>query len=112
MMSDEDNSTVGQTFDHANAVQSANLSEGRTQSVAGRMFVAVTAGFFFGYMLGMVVAPDVAIAMALGCAMTFGAISVAIMLFRPAPPDEYASGFARSEEEVRQALADIEARKK
>jgi len=76
------------------------------------MFVAVTAGFVFGYMLGLVIAPGIALAIAIGCAMTFGAIVVALFLFSPEPPDEYASGFARTEDDVRQALADSEARKK
>lgn len=112
MLRHEDNSTVGQSFDHPRAVRSANPRAGKAQSVAGRMFVAVSAGFVFGYMLGMVVAPGFAVAVAIGCSMTFGAISVAIMLFMPAPNYDKADGKSRTEEEVRESLADIEARKK
>ncbi|MEP1588304.1 MAG: hypothetical protein ABJR46_19155 [Tateyamaria sp.] len=103
---------VGKTFTHDKASLEAHPVRGQTSSVVGRMVLAVFCGGIFGALLSSIVAPALLPAMALGGGMIFGAGVVALFLFKPAPPDEYASGFARTEEEVRQALAEIKAREK
>lgn len=108
----EDHSNVGQTFAHVKADRVKNPTRGAEPSVPGRMVLAVLCGAIFGAMLSVIVAPAFLLAFVIGGAMTFAAGTVALILFKPAPPDEYASGFARTEEEVRETLADIEARKK
>lgn len=111
MSSNFDHGDVGQVHPHPKA--SLAHKPQRTQSgVAGVMMLAVVVGAFLGYLVSFIVGAHFAFPFAIGGAMAFGAGAVALFLFRPEQPDEYDSGFARTEEDVRQALADIEARKK
>ncbi|WP_299141114.1 hypothetical protein [uncultured Tateyamaria sp.] len=101
----EDNSMVGRTFEHRKADAVATPARSARPSVAGRMFLAVICGAFFGGVLSVIVAPGLLVAFVLCGAMTFGAGAVALFLMMsddPAP-----QGNARTEEEVRQALAEI-----
>ena len=110
-----DNTGVGQVHKHPKAAtaQTPERNQSGASSVAGRMMLAVVAGAFFGYLLSNIIATDFALAFFIGGAMSFGAVAAALMIFRSPPTiDEYSTGNARTEEEVRQALADIEARKK
>jgi len=115
MSANFDHGEVGQVYPHDQAALT-DKSTLRTQrpgsSVSRSMFVAVTFGAFVGYLLSTIFAPGFALPFVVGCAMSFGAITVAFFLFKPVEPDEYSTGLTRNEEEVRQALADIEARKK
>ena len=119
MSSNFDHGDVGQVYPHDKAAlgdRATITPTGRSDtSVSGRMFLAVTFGAFVGYLLSFVFAPGFALPFVLGGAMSFGAGAVALFLFKPdepAQPDEYNSGFARTDEEIHQALSDKEARKK
>ncbi len=112
MLNHEDHSNVGRTFAHAKASLDTPPTDGKTSTVAGRLVLAVFVGALFGYLLSIIIAPSLALAFMIGGAMAFGAGAVALILFQPPSPDEYASGFARTDEEVRAALAEIEAKKK
>ena len=109
-----DNADVGQVHAHPKAAMSDRPARSHpgAGAVAGRMMLAVVAGAFFGYLLSIIIAPTLALAFMIGGAMSFGAVAVALFLMKPAPVDEYTSGFARTEKEVREALADIQARDK
>lgn len=106
----EDNSNVGRTYAHPKADLAEQRSASAPPSVMGRMLLAVVLGGFFGTLLSILIAPNLALAFALMGAMTFGAGAVALMMFTPPAPDRRPT--ARTEEEVHTALADIEARKK
>ncbi|MEO9682201.1 MAG: hypothetical protein ABJF86_14790 [Tateyamaria sp.] len=108
----EDNSMVGRTFAHPKADAAATPARSPKASVAGRMFLAIICGAFFGALLSIILAPDLLLAFAVGGAMSFGAGTVAIFMFKLDQPDEYSQGKSRTEEEVRQALADIERQEK
>lgn len=101
---------VGRTYAHPKADASATPARSAPASVAGRMFLAVVCGAFFGLVLSVVIAPGFAFALAVGGAMSFGAGAVALFLFEPSAGHPQQN--ARTEEEVRQTLADIKARQK
>ncbi|WP_299294872.1 hypothetical protein [uncultured Tateyamaria sp.] len=101
----EDNSMVGRTFEHRKADAVATPARSARPSVAGRMFLAVICGAFFGGVLSVIVAPGLLVAFVLCGAMTFGAGAVALFLMMS--DDPVPQGNARTEEEVRQALAEI-----
>ncbi|WP_299164904.1 hypothetical protein [uncultured Tateyamaria sp.] len=101
----EDNSMVGRTFEHRKADAVATPARSARPSVAGRMFLAVICGAFFGGALSVIVAPGLLVAFVLCGAMTFGAGAVALFLMMS--DDPVPQGNARTEEEVRQALAEI-----
>ncbi|MEM6372658.1 MAG: hypothetical protein AAF727_07755 [Pseudomonadota bacterium] len=107
----EDNALVGKTFSHPKAAVDGRV-QARPFPVAATMLLSVLLGFVLGYMLSIFVAPPFGIPFGLGGAMTAGAVAVGVLMFRPPSVDEYAGGFSRTEAEVREALADIEARKK
>ena len=108
----EDHGSVGQTFAHPKAAMNERRFRGARPSVGGRILLAVLCGAFFGYLLSVIIAPSLALPFMVCGAMSFGAGAVALFMFRSEALDEYASGFARTDEEVRKALEDIEARKK
>ena len=101
----EDNSMVGRTFAHSKADAGPKPAQSAQPSVAGRMFLAVVCGAFFGGVLSVIVAPDFAIALAIGGAMTFGACTVAYFMMSPNRADEHNNGHARTEEEVNATMA-------
>ncbi|WP_299377963.1 hypothetical protein [uncultured Tateyamaria sp.] len=96
---------VGRTFEHRKADAVATPARSARPSVAGRMFLAVICGAFFGGVLSVIVAPGLLVAFVLCGAMTFGAGAVALFLMMS--DDPVPQGNARTEEEVRQALAEI-----
>ena len=53
---------VGRTFAHPKADAVPTPAQSAQPSVAGRMFLAVVCGAFFGGVLSVIVAPDFAIA--------------------------------------------------
>ena len=73
-------------------------------------------GAILGSIAGTLWAPQYTVSFALAGAFFLGALGVvaAVVLTKKKhlQLDEYASGFARTDEEVRKALEDIEARKK
>ena len=101
---------VGRTYAHPKADAAATPARSARPSVAGRMFLAVSCGGLLGAFLSVIIAPGFALAFVVGGAMSFGA--GAVLLFLLKTEESAPQGNARTEEEVRQALADIEARKK
>ncbi|MEQ3710721.1 MAG: hypothetical protein ABNH38_03645 [Tateyamaria sp.] len=106
----EDNSMVGRTYAHPKADAAATPARSARPSVSGRMFLAVVCGGFFGAVLSVIIAPDLALAFVVGGAMSFGAGAVLLFLLKTDEGEPQRN--VSTEEEVRQALADIEARKK
>ncbi len=85
----------------------------KANSLYGILFFAALGTGVFAYLAGLV-APDWRVEFGF-VGFIVGAIVFGLLASRRAKArvsDEYATGFARTEEEVRQALADIEARKK
>jgi len=101
----EDNSMVGRTFEHRKADAVATPARSAGPSVAGHMFLAVICGAFFGGLLSVIVAPGLLVAFVLCGAMTFAAGAVALFLMMPDEPAP--QGNARSDEDIRKALAEI-----
>ncbi len=99
----------GRTFTHPKADAAATPARSAGASVPGRMFLAVIVGGFLGLLFSILIAPDFALAFAIGGAMSFAAGAALLVLTKS--DDTAPTGNARSEEEVRQALAEIEARK-
>ena len=105
----EDNTTVGKTFAHPKAALAETPAPRPAASVAGRMFLAVVCGVFFGLLLSVIIAPGFAFAFAVAGAMSFGAGAVALILMKPGADDSRSAGTARTDAEVRDALAEIKA---
>lgn len=69
--------------------------------------MAVLLGGFFGYLLSVIVAPGFGLAFTLGGAMSFAAGTVVLLMRKDSAPDVQIRGNARTDEDVRQALAEI-----
>lgn len=111
-MDGSDSHTSEQMHRHNQFRSSMDMSSDHKGSgVFGIMLIATVAGAMFGGALAMLIAPQFAPALMIGFALSFSAAGVMFVLRRTAEahasPDEYAGGKSRTEEEVRQALAEI-----
>lgn len=81
-MDHETDSEVGKVAPHHKTDAERPAPPSRKTSVATAMMLAVLAGAAAGGALAMLVSPDLAVALALGGAMTFGAVVVGIFMMR------------------------------
>ncbi len=103
---------IGRTNPHPKAELAKTAGHSPRTGVFGKMVLAVLSGGLFGLILSVIVAPGFAIFFAITGAMLFPAGVVAMLLVKSAEPDEYSAGRSRTEAEVREALAEIEAKRK
>ncbi|MEP1198836.1 hypothetical protein [Tateyamaria sp.] len=104
-----DNADVGQVHPHPKA-SLAQKPKPTQSGVAGIMMLAVVVGAFLGYLVSFIVGAYFAFPFVIVGAMAFGAGAVVLFLLKTEEGEP--QGNVRSEAEVRQALSDIEARKK
>jgi hypothetical protein len=103
MVSVEDKDSAAKPFARPSGSR-ADAHAAQRRGVGARMLLAVIFGAIFGYVLSLVIAPSFGPALAIGGALSFGAIAVALFLQRANAPEEQSNDGARTRVENVEAV--------